>query len=964
MEAGIGMEAVAGRVAPLVGRDAELAALEAVLAGGGERGTPSVVDVTGEAGIGKSRLLSEVARRARQRGFTVLRGRATEYERHLPFQPFTDAFADLDPRAPEGFAALADAAPVLYGSVRSGVERFRLHRATAALLSHVSGPGLLLVLDDLHWADPASWDLLDHLVRHPAPGPVVLLVARRARQSPAPLAASLTRGVEADTVLRLDLGPLPRQACAERLAPDLAPAELDRLHTASEGNPLYLLALLHAHRTAGTQQALPAVGLTSLLLEELSPLAEEQLRALETVAILGDQATPALVRAVSDRPEAELLDDLGVLARRDLLRSGPGDRLALRHPVLRSLVHDEMEPWRRAAVHRRAAAALARTSAAAAEQAHHVERALTGWDPDAAGVLVRAARQTARTAPASSAHWWEAALRHLPHTAEHAGRRRGWMLERARALGAAGRLRDSRDLLHEVIALAQGPDDASVRVPAVVSCADMERHLGRYAEAVALLRRELERRPGPAPADVVALGRELGSSASRAAAYGEVRATVVRALAAARSLGDEVAEAGVLAVSALGEAYEGDMAAARRDALRAAALVDALPDDDLTGLCEPLARLAWAETLLEAFADAGRHADRGLAVARCTGQVAQLPYLLLAKAHIGNQTGELRTALEQVAEAEDVARGLGSDEALSFVMALKAQVLTAACPPGDPAPVAAAREAVAVSGPGVDWWASTAWSVLGYTAFLSGDPEGARDLVLRAGGPGLERFPPSRHLLFLEILVRACLALGDLPGARAHEGRAREIAGRLDLPLQRALALRISAQFAVAEGRPGDAAGLLTEAAAECERSGARFWEAYSLLLGAPLMAASPRHAARAGQAWRRGRRLALDGGAAALVGLADATRNAVLGASDRPAAPLAGLTAREREIATLVAEGLTGKDIAAKLVLSTRTVETHLSRIYRKTGVSSRTALAALVPRPDEASGPHSPYQGLRATE
>jgi DNA-binding CsgD family transcriptional regulator len=141
-------------------------------------------------------------------------------------------------------------------------------------------------------------------------------------------------------------------------------------------------------------------------------------------------------------------------------------------------------------------------------------------------------------------------------------------------------------------------------------------------------------------------------------------------------------------------------------------------------------------------------------------------------------------------------------------------------------------------------------------------------------------------------------------------------------------------------------------AAAEvCARSGAVFWEAFSLLFGSPLLAADP-HGARRGQAaWHRGRRLAAAGDCGMLTGLAEAFGPAVAAADDGPVRRLAQLTVREREIADLVADGLTSPAIAERLCLSRRTVETHISRVYRKTGVSSRAALAGLMagltPRP-----------------
>ncbi|MGJ5828247.1 LuxR family transcriptional regulator [Streptomyces ossamyceticus] len=938
--------------------------------GGGSRGTTGggepcdggrsrLVDITGEAGIGKSRLLGEVCARAHRRGMTVLRGRATEYERQVPFQVFTDALAHLDPHALDGFEDPDAVAPLLQRG--DAVDRFALHRSTAALLARLAAPsGLLLALDDLHWADPASLELLDHLVRHPVHAPVVLAVTRRDRQGPESLAARLTRELDTGTVVRLALGPLSARDCAELAGPALPPAETAALHATSEGNPFYFLTLLQAHRGGTAPESSAPPGLGTLLLDELTVLSPARRGVVEAVAVLGEHATPAMVGRVTGRSGTALTADVHALTRRDLLRSGPQGLLTLRHPVVRTLVHESTPYLRRVEIHRLAARELARSGASAAERAHHVEQSLTAWDPEAVAVLVEAAARTARTAPASCAHWLDVALRHLPHTPEHAPCRRKLMLRRARALAACGGLRESRDLLQELIATprrsAASPatdEDRGLRVRAVVLCALVERHLGRCTEAVALLRRELAR--DPAPADVVRLGLELGSAAPEHSdtSYTRVRDEVEAALTAARSTGDEVGEAGVLAVAALGEAYEGNMSAAHGLARQAAALVDSLPDNDLTALCEPLARLGWAEAFLEHYPDAERHAERGLAIARRSGQLYVVPHLLLCLSHVRVQTCRISSALELADRAEDIARGIGSDQLLAFVLASKAAALVAACPPGDPRPLAVAEEAVAAAGTGVDWWASTAWCIFGWAALMAGDPVRARDAMLRAGGPELQRMQPSMRPLYLEILVTSALVTGRPEEARGWAERARKEAEQLGLPMQRASALRSTAHLPLAQGDTAAAADLFAEAAAESARCGAAFWEAHSLLLGAPLEATAGRGRA-GGRAWLRGRRIAEAGGSGLLVGLADATRppgrgpEAPYGSPDRAelAELLATLTARELEIAELVAQGLTSRAIADRLYVSRRTVETHVSRVFRKTGVSSRTALAALMAR------------------
>ncbi|MFF5209783.1 AAA family ATPase [Streptosporangium sp. NPDC000396] len=959
-------------VTPLVSRSAEFEQLEAMverlLRGDG----PAVVDITGEAGIGKSRLMGEFCRRVRECGVTVLRGRATEYERHIPFQPLTDAFADLDHLALSPVSELFEAAfPVLHGvsgvngepsppTVHGHADRFGLYRATAALLAHLGQSGAVVALDDLHWADPASLELLDYLIRHPVCAPVLLVIARRNRQTSASPAAALARGVDTGAVLRLELGPLTERECVEELAPDLPRSHAAELYAASEGNPLYFHTLLHAHRSgapirrgpalaytraAGSRPGSLPTGLGSLLLDELTPLTPPQRRTVEAIAVLGDHATPAVLGPVSERDEAELDDDIRALTRRDLVRICSSGRWTLRHPVIRALVYESIDPRRRTEIHRRAAAELARAGAAVGERAHHIERSLTGWDPDAVAVLIEAAKQAEATAPATCAHWLEVVLRLLPGTSERKAMRGELMLLRARALGVSGALKESRDLLHEVIS-ASGPDDAPFRAEAVALCAVMERHLGRLPEATALLRRELSRRPPPSPRHAVSLGLELGSAALFAACYPEAREEIGRALAAARSLGDEIGEASALALAAMGEAYEGETAKARAFAGRAARLADALTDNDLFALCEPLTWLGWTEVFLEAYADAERHADRGAEIARRSGQIYLIPHFLLCKAYAHLQACRLPSALELVEEAEPIARAIGSSELLAFTLGFKSLILLYSCPPGDTRALVLSEEAVATAGSSDSWWASLTWSILGYSAMAAGDPHRAREVLLRAGGGSeLRRLHPWARPGYLELLVNTAVATGDLEHAERWSSRAREEADRLDLPAQRGVALRGVAAVAAHRGDSATAAQMLAEAAQECARSGASLREAHALLLGAPLMEAAG-NPSRAAAMWRRGHRLATDGGARLLIGLAERARPAAIEDSFEPSNELAMLTAREREVSRLVAEGLTNQEIAIRLYLSHRTVETHISRVYRKTGVSSRVGLAALVTR------------------
>lgn len=928
-------------VARLVGRTTELTQIDYVLAGMGTDPTPAVVDIAGDAGIGKSRLLSELCVRAASSGLTALRGRATEYEQHLPFQVFADAFADADLDTP----LTADNPLAARGP---DVDRYGLYRSVAAQLKRLGNDGLVLVLDDMHWADPASRELLDYLIRHPAPGRVLLAVARRARQTPTALASTLTRGAHSGAVLSMTLEPLTERECIDTLAPDLPPSHARDLYTASDGNPLYLISLLHAYRQGTPVHDLDALGarsgLGSLLLEELSSLTEFCRTAVEAVAVLGDHATPRMLSLVTGLGEAELDSCTAELLRSDLLRPGSGGKWSLRHPLLRSLVYEHTAPQRRIAIHRCAAQELALTGAGAIERVHHLERSMTDWDPAAAEVLNEAAARLAGTAPATSAHLLEVVLRLMPDNARHLRRRGELMLARARVLGISGSLRESRDLLHTVIHAA-GEEDLALRAEAIAQCAVMERHLGHFPEAEALLRGELSRHPSPTPEQAVPLGLALGMSALHTVSYPEVRADVERTLAVARAHGDHVGEATALALAALGEAYEGETETAGRYADAAAAIADAMTDPSLADPCESLVWLAWAEALLERNAEAERHAERGLTLARRGGRLHVLPHLLTALAYVRLNTCRLPSATEAIEEAESLARNAGSSDLLAFTLSFKTLILLISSPLGDRRARAAAEEAVAAVGRPDRWWASLAWCMLGHTLYVEGEPQRALDAILNAGGgEQLHRLQPSIRPAQLETLVNAALATGDTDRARHWAARAAEEARRIGLRGQRAAALRAEAAIAEHDGAKHAAARKLAQAAQEYERSSATLWEALSLLRAVPL-AHSAGDAARAAANWRRAHQIALDGGARLLQDAAEALRPQIEVRASLPDR-LAGLTPRELEIAELVAAGLSNRSIAEKLFVSPRTIEVHVSAIYRKAAVSSRAALASLITR------------------
>ncbi|MFE1381514.1 AAA family ATPase [Streptomyces sp. NPDC058740] len=1034
--------------APFAGRQAELARLEELLdlSRHGRSEGPRAVDITGEPGMGKSRLLTELAARARRAGVTVLHGRASTGERPAPFAMFADAFADLGvpghttpPTAPpcdrvrpaprrvrkgrapwtvpdftrgaaaadygfspwsgattgadfapgaepgavedDGvvpyppFAAADDAPPypaeppvggsgrgawpgprVWGGPPQVWPEPYGIFRRWAEALARVAAPALLLVLDDVHRADRASLDLLDHLLRHPVAAPVLLVTARREHGTPPALATALARGTESGTLCRMVLGPLDREDCAAELVPGLAPDRAAELHAASGGNPAYFLALAGGRGSGGA---------LAVLFDELAPLGGVARAVVDAVALLGEEARTDLLPAVTGADRAELVEAVREVVRLGLVRPrADGRTLELRHPALARLVRRAMDPLRRREYHRRAAEGLAGAGAPETARAEHIERYLTRWEPSAAAALVRAAELTEATDPALAARRLGAVLDVLPDTPEHAQARVELKLRRARALGAAGRVEEGRDLLHRVIGLCRedaqphpgtrcegAAGEQEPRTAAVLLCAFMERHLGRYREADALVRRELRRGPGPRPPLRLRLVVEWGCRALFEARFPEVRAELAAVLADARARGDEAGIVEALTLGALGEAYEGETATARAHAEEAAALVDAMTDGELMACCEPLVRLGWSELFLDDPVAAERHTTRGIALARRTGRPFALSQLLLCAAYVQSLTGRVDTSLRLADEALELAVTLGGSEVLGFTRAIRATILLQARPLGDPEALAAAEEAAATVGAAGGWWGTLARALLAHAIPVTTDPYRVRDVLVTAGGgPALPRIQPSVRPGFLELLVTASLATGDVSGARRAASLAAAEAERLDLPAQRAAAARALGRLRLHVGEQAAAAVLFAESAHEYARAGIGLREAHTLLLGAPAARACG-DPAEAAAMWRRARSLATAGGARLLTDLADRTRAAALGPEpSEPATdadgPLAALTPREREISVLVAEGLTNQAVADRLSLSPRTVESHVASVYRKTGVMTRAGLASLVAR------------------
>jgi ATP/maltotriose-dependent transcriptional regulator MalT len=950
-----------------IGRIEEIEAIDGCL-DGLDQGRSTALLLVGEPGIGKTRLLAELGARADERGHLVLTGSASELEQDLPFSVFVDSLDEylrglgrdsLESLDRDVRTELAHVFPSLTAlasehEVALQHERYRSHRAVRELLELLARVHpLVVVLDDLHWADSASIELLGALLRRPAATPVLLALAVRPRQMPERLLTALERAARDDTLVRVELGALSADEARELLG-DRADAGV--LYEESGGNPFYLEQLA---RVAGTT---PAAGETPLagievpstvaaaLTEELGLLSEPARLTLESAAVVGDPFEPELAAAAAQLPAAAVMEAVDELLQFDLLRTTDVPRrFRFRHPLVRRAVYEATAAGWRLGAHERCAEALAGRGASAATRAHHVERSARAGDAAAAAVLREAGEEALRLAPASAAHWFAEALRLLPPSAA-APERVGLLLERAGALTAVGRFADSHSVLLEAAALA--PNDPRV----ARACAAAEFLLGRQEDAGARLAAALERLPDPGSADAVALMIELTANAFWRTAFDQMQSWGLRAVEAARRLDERGLLAGGLASLAIAESVMGSPERAESDHEEATTIIDTLSDDELAAHIGAAAWLAGGELYLDRYAEGDLHAARALAVARATGQGEHVLLLVQILGGIWRQRGKLVEAGELLDGGIESARLLDNTNAL--VWSLSGRSSTALRQGDVELALATAQESVELSrNAGGSFHSSEASADLAAALLESGQPERAAELLIgAAGGEDLALIAGSPRARYLEVLTRCRLVLGRQDDARRSAATAEAWAAAVQLPMAATWAGRASAAVALDAGDPRGAAERALASAAAADGLGAPVEAALSRLLAGSALAA----AGRDDEATAELRRAAATFEAAGALRYRDETEHELrkLGhhvhRRTRPGstetAGLDALTGRELEIARLVVDRKTNPEIAGELFLSQKTIESHLRNIFRKVGVSSRVELARAVERTDRA--------------
>ena len=975
----------------LVGRDGELRRLLGLL-DDAAAGRPAHALISGDAGVGKTRLVAELTARATGRGFMVLSGRCAELGDSIPYLPLADALRD-GTAGPAASVPLLDALasrPVLGrllpdratssgdGGDLSGLAQQQLFGAVLGLLAELAAARpVLLILEDLHWADRSTRDLVTFLSRVLHRERVAVVATYRTddlhRRHPLrPVVAELLR---LPSVAAIELGPLGYSDMAEHLgALAQAPLEATVLHrmvSRAEGNPYYAEELLAAAGSTGAGHApgdtLPT-GLAALLLarvEQLSPTAQQVLRA---AAVAGRRMEDDIVREASGLAAAEYDEAVRESVTHQLLVPDGGQGYAFRHALIREAVYGDLLPGERTRLHAKLAELLAgedRLSAvpgSAAELAHH---SLASHDiPGAFTASVRAAQEAERLAAPAEAHrHYDAALALWTRVSDPeklAGLNHGTLaFHSATAAAHSGDVPRAVQQLRRLRGYLKEDGDPVLASRVHERLAYFLLEISEVADAEQAARAAVDALPEDPPRPEYA--RALATHAQTLMYAGDEQAAAGRAeqaRAAARAADAPWVEADALVT--LGQLAERAGRPADSIEMFTMAHLQAC-DAQMLGV-ELRAAFQLTRARLERgdIADAAETAHQGVRRAESAG-LGLAPYGLDLQymhylAHFADGCWD---------HAQELADGFGIRVTTAAEARLSAMALFMDVARGNPS-VAERRAWLEPFWPSDGFAGYIARGLLAEHALWRGDTAAALADVAAAlegqqekgGGYG----PPAIRVAAVGLAARADRA-SQLRAAGEDEAAQAEVAAARVLieAAREGAAYPQRPRFVLGvEGR-----GWLARAEAEWRRAQGdndpEAWRAVVQTFGPGFVYETARSRWRLAEALaeggRRGQaeqewRLAVEAadqlGAAPLrAALGDLGRRGRLGRPQpggyQGPGVLAGLTGREREVLRLLVAGRSNKEIAAALFISPKTASVHVSNILGKLGASSRTEAAAI---------------------
>jgi DNA-binding CsgD family transcriptional regulator len=909
----------------VIGRHEELALLEGLVERSASGAAALVLE--GEVGIGKTTLWRAGVAAAEERSLRVLATRPAEAERNLAHAGLGDllegALDELLPSLPAPRRSALEVALLLTDPEGRPPDARAIGVAVlTGLRTLAEAKPVVIAVDDVQWLDASSAASLEFALRRLTDYPTLLLLTRRPGEvGPAPEGA-----LPPEVVTRRKIGPLTLGAIHQLLVGQLGRAfprpTLVRLHETSGGNPFLALELARglartdAPLTAGEPFPVPET-LEALVRDRLEALPEDARSVLVAAAALADPTVERLVSGWLNA--AEHLET----ARREEVVTLERDRVRFTHPLLASVLLEQAPPDQRRRLHAR----LAELVDDPIEHARHLALAADGPDPVVAESLDRAAAAArAGGALLAAADLGELAVRSTPD--EHA-KNHGRALHAARDLLAAGAADRARSIAEELLALATaGP----LRAEALLLLSEVEGDEGLVTSEVLLLRSALEEALGK-PKLELAIQLRLATAIrfQEGTDAGLVHARA--ALELAKGLEEDALLSRALATLAELMLYAGEPGAiARAQHSLSIAL--------RTGDSDAVDNARWA--LGCCFTWAGRVKEAREALADAYASYAgrddvksKLVLWLLAVVEL--RAGRWDLAREYSQQRVELAEMLGEEDPnasipLALVAAHQGEETEARGLAEHGIALAEAADNAFVAG----WHRG----VLGLLESWSGDRTRSVELfsmameARRAAG-----FREPGSPLYLVDYVEALVELGRIDDALSLLEPWEAHAIRLQRDWVIAQTTRCRGLIAAARGVSDQAEWRLNEAAAKHEVAGDLFGRSRALLaLGAV------RRRARQKQAAREAIEAALEGfrslGARRWSERARGELGRIGGRTREE-----GLTPAERRVVALVVAGQTNREVAAALFLSERTVESHLTHVYAKLGVRSRTELARVLP-------------------
>jgi DNA-binding CsgD family transcriptional regulator len=970
----------------LMGRDAELARLRALLhdAAAGRAVTGLV---SGDAGIGKSRLVAEAMQIAERDGFTLLCGQCAEIGDSVPYLPFADAFRTAPPHVEKAIKArpvlsrlLPDGGGQAQEADWAGLARQQMFGAVLSLLSELAvGSPVLLVLEDLHWADATTRHLVTFLARMLHRERVAIIGTYRTDDLHRrhPLRAVIAELLRLPMVTPIELGPLSAAALADILSngPNgplgLSAATLNSLVGRAEGNAYYAEELLTA--SSCTDGTLPT-GLAALLLSRVERLSDPAQQVLRAAAVAGGGADD-LVRAASGLPDDVYEEALREAAGHQLLAPDGPDGYRFRHALLREAVYGDLMPGERTRLHARLASLLADLPGAAAELAHH---SMASHDiPGAFAASVRAGTEAERLgAPAEAHRHYDLALElwvRVEAAERIAGTTRGKLgLKSALAAAASGDVPRAVHLLRRIRDRVSGADAPAES--AELRCRVGERlayHLLQsentqwYAEALevaeATVRETLDEPPTWYRARAMATYAIALKDAHR---DDDARDWASRARAAARAAGSASVEADALVTT--GQLALRTGSSDEAIGLFTAAVEQAGAAGALGVRLRAAYQLAQERLARGELAEAASVAHRGEEWAEAEG-LGLAPFGLDLR-HLHFQAHFTDGCLDHAQELADgfPVRVTRQSEALLSAMALFVDVAR-----GNPA--VGERRTWLEPFAGDVFVAYIARGILAEHALWQGDAE--RALAEAEAAIDADAWPAHSPSV-IRVTATALAARAD----RAAQLRSAGHAAAADAEAAAGAALLgVAREGASYPARPKavlgpEGRGWLARCEAEYGRlmgtNSPAAWERVLTEFGPGYVYETARTQWRLAEAlveagrrdeaaavWRAARDTATRLRAAPLgAALDDLARRARLdpgsgnrgGQGNGPGgrSPLAALTDREREVLSLLARGLSNREIGTELFITPKTASVHVSNILAKLGAASRTEAAAIAYR------------------